>query len=130
VIFERALAPGETPSGALDAETVLGLGIAMREIGDLDGARLRLEEALDLMRALGNSDRLYRPVCELGTVYLELGNNKLARDLLEEALSLVKQESDLQDHPEILSRLGSVLSPARRRIWLRSSLTSEGCSSR
>jgi hypothetical protein len=73
---------------------LLNLANAMIALGDLAGARLRLEETIAMQRQQGDSESLAPPLNTLGRMLLQLGDLTGARALLSEALHLRVQAGD------------------------------------
>src|SRR5690606_38215440 len=64
--------------------TMIGLGVALWELGDFQQARAHLEEAMHFCRSAQHEQSLARALNYLGLVCMHQGDGKAARVYLEE----------------------------------------------
>lgn len=76
------------------ARTLNSLGVALRNGGDLVGARVALDEAVGLRRRLDDAGGLAATLANLGIVALDLDDVRTAVDLLGEALAIDRALND------------------------------------
>ncbi|HMW24611.1 MAG TPA: tetratricopeptide repeat protein [Burkholderiaceae bacterium] len=120
---KRAVDSAETDRDRSDAFRALGNVLAAQ--GDLDGARARIQDSLDIAKRLAAADPssvgLQRDVSDsldsLGTILIDLGDLAGARALFQESLAIDKRlataypsSAGLQSNVAVsLERLGDVL---------------------
>ena len=111
-LFSRALAIAERvhgPDHAHVATILTGLGLVLKELGDLGAAKRHAERALEIDEAtFGLTDpRVARDVNNLATILWRLNDLAGARDKVKRALEI--DEHNLgRDHPELTLRLNDL----------------------
>ena len=103
-LLERAAASDLDERDPLRTEVLLGLAGAHQRLGDATAARLCLDEAARLARALGDEELLARAALGAAGLTVTVGPvREEVRALLEEALDAVAEDSELR--PRLLARL-------------------------
>ena len=99
--FERAKRAFDEQGSGRDRLIALGnIGRALEELGDLEGARRRHQEALELAREIGDAVYLPPALTKLGRVLGKLGQTEEAFNLLAQALQLCRGDSaPFRDEP-------------------------------
>jgi len=94
---------------ALEAETLHGLALGLRERGELEPARALLEQAEVLQRRVGEQWGLASTLNDLAIVKCYQGAVDEARPYFEEALALKRQIGDRQGIAHLLGNLANTL---------------------
>ena len=106
--LDAALAlPGETPP-AVRARACLGAGRLAREQGDLERAEARLDEALGLLRTLGDAAGEALALGQLGVIAYDRGDFPRSAARHEESLRLRRELGDTTGVAGTLTNLGEV----------------------
>ncbi len=84
-----ALAAADDPG--MEAEIRQILGVADKDLGDLEAARSALRKSLDLWRGLGNRPREASVLADLGLVAYRQGDLEGAKQYLEQAVRLAER---------------------------------------
>jgi tetratricopeptide (TPR) repeat protein len=86
-LLEQAVAQQRVNQDPVGAESsLLWLGTALRQCGDLDRAEVHLAEALETARTLGDAWHIAASLAALGEVALARGDARLALDHVRDAL--------------------------------------------
>jgi predicted ATPase/transcriptional regulator with XRE-family HTH domain len=102
---------GDAPA-SMTAKALRGAGWIAREQGDYAGAAALGEEALALLRELGDTAGIARTAHLLGDTASDVGDYAQAAAMLEEGLALFEALGDVSNVANLLNDLGVV---ARRR---------------
>jgi predicted ATPase/class 3 adenylate cyclase len=89
--LERAIEFASDDAGALLAEAAHGLGMLLRQQGDLNAALRVLERSLAVWRSLGDRVQEARALNTLGIAYRHLGNLDAARSMFEESIAIARE---------------------------------------
>ncbi len=106
--LDAVLAPGSALTAPVRARACLGAGRLAREQGDLDQAVTRFEEALTLLRELGDLAGMAVALGQLGVVSYDRGHFDESTRLHKESLSLRQELDDRWGVAGTLTNLGEV----------------------
>ncbi|WP_165962834.1 AfsR/SARP family transcriptional regulator [Occultella glacieicola] len=87
----------------------VSLGALLDDVGRVDDAVRRTENALIALRSEGSPDRQAVAVCNLGSYESELGHCSRAEDLYREALALFDESGHTRHRPHVLGQLGATV---------------------
>ncbi len=112
----------------LEAAALLGLGLAEEMLGNLDGARARLEQSLELLGDEAAPAERGEALRTLASVRIEQGEIEAARPLLDEALVLAERAASVRMEVRVHASLvqwhyrrgeyRAAIEPARRLLDL------------
>lgn len=71
-----------------------GLGVLLRQQGDLDGSRAALERCLDYWTRIGNRAQVAAELSSLAAVHRARGDNDLARTMLADGIAAAREAGD------------------------------------
>ena len=74
------------------AGALVYLGVACRQLGDLEQGKALLEQALDLARQRGDNEQMARALQTIGGMYSDAGNLELASQYFAEGLQIARNE--------------------------------------
>ncbi|MEJ7705153.1 MAG: tetratricopeptide repeat protein [Geodermatophilaceae bacterium] len=82
-------ASGQDSSAVMTA--LHGLGVLLRQQGDLDGSRAALERCLDYWTRIGNRAQVAAELSSLAAVHRARGDNDLARTMLADGIAAARE---------------------------------------
>ena len=88
------------------ADAVNARGMALMNLGDLDGARASFEQAADLRREIGDRRGVAASLNNLGLVELQRGDTEAARRSYERSLTIRRDIGDKPGEATTYNRLG------------------------
>jgi DNA-binding CsgD family transcriptional regulator/tetratricopeptide (TPR) repeat protein len=106
--LEAGLAKSDSLSAAVRAKALLGAGDLANNLSDFATARAYAEEALTLLRGLGDKSAIAFALRLLGSIVISTGEYALARACAEESLGLFDELSDKWGRPYALHLLGGI----------------------
>ena len=98
----------EPAASAERARALIGLGTLTQNLGDYALARTRFEEALDIWRALDNTEGVATALVNLGWIAFQLGDYRRACDLSAEGLTRHERAANTQGVILALNNLGFI----------------------
>jgi predicted ATPase/DNA-binding SARP family transcriptional activator len=107
--LDQALAAGEGDT-VVRAKALGAAGTAAFRVGDLDRARVRYTEMLELWRKVGDELGIARGLSDLGTVAAGVGDLDLAVQMLEESAACFRDLDEPARLAIVLQNLGHVAS--------------------
>jgi predicted ATPase/DNA-binding SARP family transcriptional activator len=107
--LDEALARGGADP-AVRAKALSAAGTAAFRIGDLDRARVRYSEMLELWREVGDELGIARGLSDLGTVAAGIGDLEVAVEMLEESAERFRELGEPARLAVVLQNLGHVAS--------------------
>jgi predicted ATPase/class 3 adenylate cyclase len=102
--LERAIDMAADDAGAPLAEAAHGLGMLLRQQGDLDAALRVLDRSVAVWRRLGDRVQEARALNTLGIVYRHGGNLDAARSMFEDSIAIAREVG----RPKISVRLANL----------------------
>jgi predicted ATPase/class 3 adenylate cyclase len=104
--YERAFAVGENASPTARARGVFGAAHVAESSGDAEQARIQFEQAVDLLRQIGDTRWLILALTHLAQAHHHLADRTRAQSVNDEALALALGSGDVRGAAVVRGNLG------------------------